>query len=88
MPALDPGPSLPKPYFILSKDRVTTSTLVNDPDTERTKTAALKSIAATLPPPPELSRKTGLPLTKAEKKAVGVPNCRNYVSALTVVARR
>ncbi|KAF8322457.1 Fcf2-domain-containing protein [Clavulina sp. PMI_390] len=73
MPALDPGPSLPKPYLRLSRrdDRQAPASLVNDPDVERvSKLAATTSIASTLPAAPELSKKTGQPLTKAEKKAL------------------
>lgn len=71
IPRLDPGPSLPLPYFKLGEDRKRAPTLVRDPDTERVdKLASTSSIAKTLPPPAELSKKTGLPLTKAEKKAV------------------
>jgi hypothetical protein len=68
---LNPGPSLPLPYFKMGKNRTRAPTLVRDPDTEQVDNlASTTSIAKTLPPPPELSKKTGLPLTKAEKKAV------------------
>lgn len=71
MPALDPGSSLPKTYLKIPKKHSKLSTLANDPDVERIdKLASTASIAASLPPPPELSKNTGLPMTKAEKKAV------------------
>jgi Fcf2 pre-rRNA processing len=80
MPSLDPGPSLPLPYFRLDKDGARAPTLVRDPDTEEVDhVASTSSIAKTLPPPPELSKKTGLPLTKAEKKAV-CPSVNLYYS--------
>lgn len=73
MPSLDPGSSLPKPYLKIPKKHSKLSTLVNDPDVERVdKLASTASIAASLPPPPELSKNTGLPMTKADKKAVRI----------------
>ena len=79
MPPLNPGPSLPQPYLEMSKRHVNKPTQLKDPEVERIQDlATTASIASTLPPPPELSKKTGQPLTKAEKKAVGhrSPRCQ------------
>lgn len=81
MPRLNPGLTLPQPYFKIAKHRNKSSMLLNDPEVEKVKDiASASSIAATLPTPPELSKKTGLPLTKAEKKAVRHPPFGSTIS--------
>lgn len=71
IPRLDPGPSLPRPYFSSGTNVDEASVLICDPEAEQVANlASTSSIAKTLPIPPELSKKTGLPLTKAEKKAL------------------
>ncbi|KIJ51472.1 hypothetical protein M422DRAFT_58949 [Sphaerobolus stellatus SS14] len=65
LPPLDPGPSLPKPYFKFGEGSKT-SVLVHDVDVEAIEKAA-RSQPAPPPPPPELN-KDNKPLTKRQRK--------------------
>ncbi|KAF8588960.1 Fcf2-domain-containing protein [Ramaria rubella] len=66
LPMLDPGPSLPKPYFNLGASHTELSSLVHDVEAESIERSALSQPSAP-PPPPELS-KEGKLLTKRQKK--------------------
>ena len=70
LPPLDPG-TLPPSYITLGKTQNDAPLAVRDLDAERVMELA-SSLAAPAPPvpPPELT-KSGKPLTKKEKKAVG-----------------
>lgn len=76
LPPLDPGPSLPRPYFNLGASRTDTSSLLLDLDAESIKLSAPSQPSAP-PPPPELN-KDGKPLTKRQIKEV-------YISCLTIL---
>ena len=70
LPPLDPG-TLPDSYITLGKSLNDAPLVVRDLDVERvTETSSSLSAPAPPAPPPELT-KSGKPLTKKEKKAVG-----------------
>ena len=70
LPPLDPG-TLPNSYITLGKTLNDAPLVVRDLDAERVmESSSLLSAPAPPPPPPELT-KSGKPLSKKEKKAVG-----------------
>ncbi|KAF8340334.1 Fcf2 pre-rRNA processing-domain-containing protein [Cantharellus anzutake] len=66
LPELNASNLLPKPYL-----GAATGTMLRNPDHERIAQQTTEvSLAKTLPKPPKLSEKTGLPMTRAERKAL------------------
>lgn len=68
LPPLDPGPSLPRPYFNLGTSRSDVSSLLHDLGAESIEQSAPSQPSAP-PPPPELN-KDGKPMTKKQRKEV------------------
>ncbi|KAF8521044.1 Fcf2 pre-rRNA processing-domain-containing protein [Gautieria morchelliformis] len=66
LPRLDPGPSLPRPYFNLGSSRAEPSSLLHDLEAETINLSAPSQPSAP-PPPPELN-KDGKLMTKRQKK--------------------
>jgi hypothetical protein len=70
LPPLDPG-TLPNSYITLGKTLNDAPLAVRDLDAERVIESSLSLSAPAPPPPPPELTKSGKPLTKKEKKAVG-----------------
>ncbi|GJJ13341.1 hypothetical protein Clacol_007593 [Clathrus columnatus] len=66
LPALDPGPSMPKPYFVFGNSRTQPGLLVRDIEVEKLEKSAPSEPAA--PPPPLPLNKDNKPLTKKQRK--------------------
>ena len=68
LPSLDPGPSLPRPYFNLGTSRTEVSSLLHDLDAESIRLSAPSQPSA--PPPPSELNRDGKPMTKRQIKEV------------------
>lgn len=67
LPMLDPGPSMPKPYFNLGESRTQPGSLIRDVEVEKIENSAPSD---PIPPPPPLLNKDNKPLTKKQIKEV------------------